>query len=740
MLPVLFSSPRIMRNSSFPTLLFLLLTICVGFAQQETWVIESLSPQNQFLYDLQTGTATGTNGVIVKYGNSTLLADRVSVNQTSGEAEAEGHVRIQRDAQIWAGDRIAYNFKSRVMRTDQFRSGKPPVFAAGKNLSGADVSQIYSATNAFITTDDFSTPRTKINARRIVMVPGKYIEAYNCWLTVGGIPMAYWPYFRKNLEKDSNNFSFTPGYRSRFGPFLLTRYTWYLNDQFDGVLHFDYRLKRGPGVGPDINYHLGRWGEGTVKYYYTHDEKPSDNANGVNVPNNRQRVNFTYLASPYTNFSMRSQVRWQTDPLVIRDFFEGEYNANFQPSTYVEINKFWNNWSVNTVVQPRVNEFQQTVERLPEVKITGFRQQLGDSPIYYESESSIDYLRQRFAISNSIPLGMDYSATRLDTYHQLLLPKTFFGWLNVTPHVGGRFTHYSKASGPGATNSEVNRTVFDTGIKTSFKASRVWTDARNRLFDMNGLRHIVEPSVDYVYVPIHDHRPSSIPQFDSTLPSLRLLPIEFPEMNAIDSIDSENVVRFGLANTLQTKRDGEVVNLLKWEVFTDWRLHRPDTQTNLTTFSDIYSDLTFSPRKWLSFESQTRYDIDQRRFRLAYHSITLSPNTTWSWSLGHYYVHNDPVLGTGNNLITSSFYYRLDENWGFHFGHQFEARNGKMQEQFYSIYRDLRFWTAALTLRVNDNAAGADDYTIAFTFSLKAAPRYGLGSDSVRPYSLFGGG
>jgi len=61
-----------------------------------------------------------------------------------------------------------------------------------------------------------------------------------------------------------------------------------------------------------------------------------------------------------------------------------------------------------------------------------------------------------------------------------------------------------------------------------------------------------------------------------------------------------------------------------------------------------------------------------------------------------------------------------------------------MQEQFYSIYRDFRSWTGALTLRFRDNRSGPDDFTIAFTFSLKAHPRYGVGGDTARPYSLLG--
>jgi hypothetical protein len=306
--------------------------------------------------------------------------------------------------------------------------------------------------------------------------------------------------------------------------------------------------------------------------------------------------------------------------------------------------------------------------------------------------------------------------------------------------VGGRLTYYGEASGPGGTNDEAYRGVFNTGAEVSFKASRVWPDAQNKLLAVQGLRHIVEPSVNYVYVPQPHPGPPQLPQFDYELPSLRLLPIEYPDYNAIDSIDSQNVIRFGLRNRLQTKRGGRVENLLSWDVYTDWRLR---TRTNQTTFADLYSDLIFRPRSWITLESQTRYDIDRGVFRLAFHNLTLQPNDNWSWGLGHWYLRDDfspslTALGQGNNLIRSTLFYRLNENWALRASQHFEARTGRMEEQFYTLYRDFRSWTGALTFRVRDNSTGSDDYTVAFTFSLKAMPRYGLGGDAVRPEQLLG--
>jgi hypothetical protein len=98
-----------------------------------------------------------------------------------------------------------------------------------------------------------------------------------------------------------------------------------------------------------------------------------------------------------------------------------------------------------------------------------------------------------------------------------------------------------------------------------------------------------------------------------------------------------------------------------------------------------------------------------------------------------------PELGLGNNLISATFYYRLNENWGIRISEHFEARDGVLEYQYYTIYRDFRSWTGALTFRVRDTRFGPDDYTVAFTLSLKAFPKFGVGDDAVRPSRLVGG-
>ena len=717
-------------------------------AQQQPETKLEIVPRNPeqgggLVYELTTGSIIATDGVLVKFGEAVLTADTATINQSTGNITADGAVRIQQGEQLWASEHVRYNYKTHQIQAEQFRTGETPVFALGEGLHGDVTNKIYTATNAVMTTDDVAKPAFKVKAKRIEIIPGKRIRAYSAVLYVGDVPVFYFPYFSRAIGDRSNNFNFTPGYRSLYGPFILGTYTWYYSDELDGVFRADYREKRGPGVGPDINYHLGPWGEGTFRYYYTHDRNSEIDELGVPIPEDRQRVYFSYQANPATNLYLKSLVRYESDLAVVRDFFEGEYRRNPQPNTFFEANKFWDNVSVDAYVQPRLNEFLQTVERLPDIKISAYPQQIGASPLYYQSESSAGYYRSLFAVdqgTNGPPPGTNFGAARADSFHQVTLPLTFFGWLNVTPRVGGRVTYYGETSGNGISLDEQTRGVFNTGAEVSFKAYRLWPGVQNRFFDVDGLRHILEPSADYVFVPRPSVAPNQLPQFDYELPSLRLLPIQYPDYNAIDSIDSQNVIRWGLRNKLQTKRDGQIVNLVNWNVYTDWRLKPNASQT---TFSDLYSDFSVKPRSWLTLESLVRYGLNSGDLTMAYETLTIQPSTVWSWSFGQYYLREDlspspTALGAGNNVFTSTFFYRLNENWGFRMNHYFDAETGRLREQSYSVYRDLRSWTAALSFLDRNNPTGPQDFTVAFTFSLKAYPHYPLGSDTGGLSSLLG--
>jgi lipopolysaccharide assembly outer membrane protein LptD (OstA) len=729
---------------SMPTLraIFLILLCSSAVVLAETnapaprWIIETEEDRG-INYNPQTGEVTFTNRFTVSFGDASLSALRAQLNMASGDIVARDRITLEQGGRVWRGDLLHFNFKTGQMGGGEFRMGQAPFFAAGGGFAGSRTNNLYVVSNGLVTTDDYGDPGYSIRANRITVVPGDYVECENAMLYLGDVPVFWFPKYRRSLKPQPNHWTLTPGYRNVYGPYLLTTYDWYWNDKLSGAIHLDERVKRGPGVGPDITYHLPRFGDGTVKYYYTYDQDPgldrSPYSGNEPLPNNRQRVWYEHQGTLASNLTLKAAVKWQSDSQLIRDFFETEYKENSQPSTYVDLNKVWPNWSLDLLTMPRVNEFQETVERLPEVKLTGLQQRLGPTPLFYESESSFGYYQRQFAYNN-LP---GFAAVRADTFHQILLPVTWLDWLNLTPRAGGRYTYYGQATGPGAFTDEQSRWVFDTGAEVSTKASRTWGNVKNEFFDLNGLRHIVQPLINYSYVPMPNVRPFQVPQFDYLLPSEELLPITFPQYNSIDFIDRANVIRFALRNRLQTKRRGEIENVANWSVYSDWRLNPLPGEG---TFSDLFSKLDVKPWRWLTLNSYLAYNLNDTTWDQVSHYATIAPNDTWSWTIGQRYMRDNAFYATnGLNFIYSSIYWRANENWGLRASHYYDFDAGVMQEQQYTIYRDLRSWTVAFSFRVVRNAGSSGtDYGGAVTFSLKSNPRFALGQDINRPTLLMG--
>ena len=723
------------------------------------WEIESLEP-GEFDYNIKQGKVALNDRFRITFkeqGESVfVIADKGQLDQSTGEIFAEGNVTLQSEDRVFTSDRLYYNFQTRSMQTDNFRAGQAPFFIEGINIKGDANKNEYSAQEVLLTSDDRSDPLLKLRTRSLNISPGKYLEAKGATFYAGNVPIFYFPYYKRRLDQPPNHWSITPGYRSRYGMFFEGAYNWNLSDQLKGKANLDYRSLRGLAGGLDVDYDLGLLGEGDVSVYIMDDRDPQSGAGSRSGSieftdrTDRHRLSLYHSVNIETNFTAKLLLQDQSDRFMNRDFFESDFRQDPQPESHIEIAKHWENFSVSLLAQPQVDDFYQTVERLPELRVTGLRQRLGETPLFYESETSVGYFE--FSPASDDSELTSYQALRGDTHQQLLLPSNYFNWLNVIPHAGFRFTHYGSRSSDESDFGQMNdidRSVFNTGIEFSFKASSTFPDAKLSLLDVDGLRHVVQPMANYIFVPDPNKRPWELPQFDRELHSLRLRPIDFPDYNSIDTIDSRNVIRIGVRNRLQTKRFGLVDDVLNWELFTDWRL---DTGMYEERFNDVYSDLEVKPRSWLLLGSELRYDPNKRLLNESNNTISLLPNNKWSLTLGHRYLRDltqdelkgfypyDPFfensLGEnwrwGNNLLYSRLYYRFNEDWGFRMIHQFEASDGTMEEQSYSVYRDFSSITSALRFRLRDHRGGKNDFSVSLLFSLKAIPRINLGDDSNR--------
>ena len=80
----------------------------------------------------------------------------------------------------------------------------------------------------------------------------------------------------------------------------------------------------------------------------------------------------------------------------------------------------------------------------------------------------------------------------------------------------------------------------------------------------------------------------------------------------------------------------------------------------------------------------------------------------------------------------------MNDNWGLRTAHYFNAQDGRLQEQFYTIYRDLRSWTGALTFRAVDNGPARRITPSPSASRSKPRPKTHVGGDTFSPYHLVG--
>lgn len=690
------------------------------------WKIESTSPDGEIQYGLGTGLVKALKGVLIKYMEGTpeaaeMTATEATLNRQTGEATATGNVVLHRDGQTWKTEHLEYNFNTRRIKAAKFRGGAMEKLFSGSALEGSLTNKFYTATDAKFTTDDVADPDVFIAAKRVNIMAGDHIEFFGATVNVAGLPVAYLPYYKRSLKSHPWNVHTEPGYRSQWGAYLLNSVRWPGSERLGGEMHLDYRSARGFGFGPELRYNLGALGTGHIDPYFTFDDDPRNDSRGSPLNKERQRLRMAHRAGTSPDFTVTGVLDYESDEYMRRDFFQRDYRDNAQPRSFLEVNRNWTDYNLNLLAQPRLNDHFGTVERLPDLRFTGLRHQLGNSPLYYDQESSLAYLRRKYRYDTSPYLG----GMRADSLHQVYLPKTYFGWLHITPRIGGRWTHYGETDGSGSTLDARDRLVFNTGAEVSAKASKFFPEARSTRLDLNGLRHVVEPSVNYVFVPRPNRRPSELPQYDYEVTGSRLLPILYPDYNAIDQVDSQNVLRLSLRNRLQTQRKPGVEDFVDWHVYTDWRLH---PESNQHSFADLFSGLTLRPRTWMGLSSDLRYDVDDSMWRLINNYVSITPDARWSLRAGHYYYLEPGVTSKVDRSSTlyASWGYRFNEDWSFGTSQYYDAKRGSFSDHSYTLYRDFRSWTGYLDVRFLDSqgtSSREDAFQISLNFSLKSMPR-----------------
>ncbi len=715
---------------------------------------EIKTPQNAPIEITSTGETTYENGlatargdVAIHLGNTDIYADYAQYNSTTHDVDLRGHVRIYRDTSLYVAESGVYNTETKKLRAINGRTESQPYLLSGANMTSIG-ENAYLVRDGVFTTHDSSKPDFRLHARTIRIyeddrVIFQYVTAY-----IGKIPIFWWPYLYQSLS-DTFSFTISPAYTSTWGPSLLTQVTFPITEHIHTRLRLDYFGRRGPAIGlePTIDYGKDNSSQARIKSFYIQDQNPNlnqTNETRQDVPTGRYRLSLEDRTNFTDDIYGIANLTKLSDPFVMQDYFQGDFRIDPVPDNVVAVAKTNPFFTITGIARFQANEFFTTTERLPEVVLDVKRHALFGGPIFYEGESGFANLRLQFPDDSGL---QNYNTDRFDTFHQLTFPNTYFGWLSIVPRVGFRGTYYGKTWDLGSTtflppsnplipdfilptptladpvkfDGDVFRTVFNTGAEASFKISRTWENVQSRAFGLDGLMHVIQPFTNFSYVDENGANPTSILQFDRFEPSTQLRTIDFPQFTTIDSIDSWTVWRVGVRNRLETRRDDQTITWLELDTFFDVNFDNPYDRTD---YSNFFNNLRFSPLPWMSLTINSQVPAFAKGFTEVNTYATVQPIANLQVNVGHRYLNSNPFF-ENSSLFLVGGYYRIDDNWGVGVQEQYEATSKTLEEQRYSVYRDLSSWVASFGGVIRDNQ-GVKEYGLLFTVTLKAFPKFGF--------------
>lgn len=693
------------------------------------------------------GLATARENVAIHVGDTDIYADYAQYNSQTHEISTEGHVRIYRDTRMYLAERAVYNTETKQIRAGHLRTSSTPYFVSGEEVTELSENG-YKITNGTFTTHDAPVPDFHLRARTIRVYENDRVIFQNVTFYVGKAPVFWWPYLYQSLN-DAFSFSVSPAYLTSWGPSLLTQVLFPIRENIKGRIRLDYRGRRGPSIGFEADMTYGKddnsWAK--LKTYYIQDQDPLLNRTSLprnSIPTGRYRIGFEDLTYFTSDIYGIADITKLSDPFVMQDFYQSEFRINPVPDNVVALTKKDPFYTLTAIGRFQANQFFEQTERMPEVVLDVKRHGLFGGPIFYEGETGLADLRRQFGADSGF---QNYGSLRLDTFHQLLYPNTYFGWLSIVPRVGFRGTYYDGTRDLGHTIFPANtnqfipdfilpdptkdnpivdggsafRAVMNAGGEASFKISRTWENVQSRALGLDGLLHVIQPFTNFSYVADDGVNPAAVLQFDRFEPSTQLRPIDFPQFTTIDSIDDWTIWRVGVRNRLQTRRDDQTITWLELDTYFDVNFDSPYNKAN---YSNFFNNLHFAPLPWLAVNINSQVPAFARGFTEVNTNVTFQPFANLQVSAGHRYLNENPFF-PNSSLFVVGGYYRLDDNWGVGVQEQYEENTGVLEQQRYAIYRDLTNWVASLGAVIRDNG-GVKEYGVLFTFTLKAFPKFGF--------------
>lgn len=710
---------------------------------------------DRLAYDHESDTYRAEGNVVITFTGGFLKADSVTLNRTTDDAWAHGHAYLQSDGDILEGDIIELNLETKSGRT---RDGRMFFVRNHLHVTGDEIEKSGEATyhikDGTATTCDGPIADWRFKAREVDVTIDGYGTLKDGTFQIRDTPVAWFPWLMFPAKTTRQTGFLLPrfGYSSdKLGYDVEIPFYWAISESADATIDTRYMDKRGVKEGVEFRYQPSTSTYGLFYGDFLKDQWTGSDTSG-GIPRNwtEKQDRWSWYWNHETTFApgfyFRSDLKKVSDIYYFRDFdshnyyldhYAGTGKRKFEKVSFLanesltsydstaRLVKQWQYYNLTAAGQYTDNltstSNDETVQRYPEISLTGFKQPLFGTRLTGEFTSLYGNYYRTFGERGSV----------FDVYPKMSLPWAFGDYLQVTPTLGLRETLWdTESDNPAIPGKSESRSVYTIAMNASTEVNRVFGVGWG---GVDKVRHSIKPEITYNYIPSvsSGSRPDFAPSISNTAVG---------GVNA--SVDEQNSITYALTNALVSRLRDDKGNVNYREVFRlklsqTYNITKPtiyvpppvltlkgQTPIQLPAdptepFMPVDVEIDMNPYKYLTFMTRASYDVNTTSWIRLDQDVGLSDARGDSLSVIYRYTKNNV------ESVGMSGRARLTNSWDLFAGLRRNEFDNKTLEKTLGVEYRHQCWGVEVSY-----SDLVEDRRLIVLFSLTGLGRVGTGSVS----------
>jgi len=670
----------IARNTPF--FLLLSLSVSLNAALPELSSIEPLE------FDEATQRLVARGDARLDFDQTRIRADKITYYQAFSVADAAGNIAVTHEGNRLIADNLSFDTSESLLSVNSLRTGQWPFYISGARAGGTverfsieDARLHYGNPSPFglnVGSDEIRYEDADGDAS--VFVDGAVFR-------VGSVPFFYLPSYRHSLTDAPYLLEIDGGSDDQLGTYLQTTSLFPFTPGLRAGANVDFYSRRGPLFGPAAQYRYDSDSQrmsGALSTAFIEDQgstaelgsdilrRPIDSGRGF--------AEWRHQHSIGERFNATASVSYWSDSEVARDFREDLFERNQRPDNFGEAVYAGDNFLISVFGRFRPNDFQLVQERLPEARFDWLPTPLLQTGIYQKGSASYVQLREDFD-ANAPALTVNGASDRFDFSYRVERPFRLTDWLTFNPLAGARVTHYANQSvdpffltAPTVAEN-FTRSIYEFGFDLEARAYASYPTV-NETWNIDGLRHLVRPSLRYRYFSDPDDL-NEIATIDRQVFDLNRPLLDLSDLRNVDQISETHLLRLGLENIFQTRaeaygsRELAALNFYQDVLFEKGRRFDGGQEN---TFDTSWIEFVLNPAPWLQFDLASRFETKRMTLEELLTQTTLRSGDLWELSL------TTNLLNKRIDQYRIDLIYRLNERYALLSEANLDADTGQVNE------------------------------------------------------------